>query len=157
MEGVNYLEKSYKILYSLLLVFSVSLIFPTTLAFTESRVLETYTSSYTRTIFPEIHRGRIQFNFIANVSLSVSITNSTETQILWTITGTNGSCDLNVSPDQLYRAKFSKSTGYAVYIQYSVLEQESYIPAFTFLLNLLLLLTLIGLIYLKDHHRLFNH
>jgi hypothetical protein len=145
----------HKMLLGMALVFTFVLIFPTTFAFSESHTMGSTEFFYERTIFPEVHRGRIQFTFTANDTLTVSITNSNGVQILWTTYGTNGSCDLDVNKTALYRATFSKGAGSAVYIQYTVTEQS--IPGFLLLLTIFLLLATLGLIYLKRQWRSIPH
>ncbi len=149
------MKNHHKIFGFVILFLSIYLIIPTTIAFTESRTLNSGTSSFTRTIFPEDHRGTILFSFTANDSLTAQITDASELVTLWTKTGTNGSCALSVDAGVLYRAKFTKTPGYAVYIQYTVVEQGG-IPGFTLLLSIFILLTILGLVYLKQQKYKLN-
>ncbi|MDD1778058.1 MAG: hypothetical protein LUQ65_07795 [Candidatus Helarchaeota archaeon] len=142
-----------KRLLELALVLMFFIIVPTSFAFSETREMGTTTASYTRTIFPEDHQGRIQFSFTANVSLTVSITNSAGNVTLWTTDNTSGSCDLTVDPDAIYRANFFKMPGYAVLVQYTVVEQSN-IPGFELILTALILLAILGLIYLQKQQPL---
>ena len=136
-----------KLLLSMMLSLMLFLVLPMVFAFTEVEEMGTTTVSHTRTIYPNDHRGRIQFSFEANDSLTAAITDASETTTLWIIVGTNGSCDLNVNKDLMYRAKFTKSTGYAVRVEYTVIEQG--IPGFELLAVMLALVSIIGLVTLR--------
>ena len=149
------MKNHQKILVGMVLFFTVLLVLPSTLTFTETEILGTTTVSHTRTIFQEDHRGRIVFSFDANDSLTVQITDASQVVVLWSTFGDNGSCDLNVDRSELYRAKFVKGTGYAVEVTYTVVEQGA-IPGFELLYIGFVLLATIGLIYLKKHRSLMQ-
>ncbi|HUX98527.1 MAG TPA: hypothetical protein VMV49_03120 [Candidatus Deferrimicrobium sp.] len=138
----------HKMLLGMALVFTFILILPTAIGFTESETLESTLASHTRTIFPEDHRGQIHFSFTANNSLTASITDASEVQILYTTYAMNGSCDLEVTKGELYRVTFSKMTGYAVYVEFTVTGAG--IPGFLLLPTIFLLLATLGLLYLKQ-------
>jgi hypothetical protein len=149
------MKNHQKIFFGMCLLFTFVLILPTTLAFTETEVLPQASGYAERTIFPSDHRGRIQFSFTANASVEVAITNSGGTVTLWTVTATNGSCDLDVDKDEIYRARFTYSPTYAISIQYTVIEQGG-IPGFTQVYAMIILLTVVALIYLKKHKNLIE-
>jgi hypothetical protein len=145
----------HKMLFGMVLVFTFVLILPMTVAFSETHIFETTEISYTRTIFPEDHRGRIQFVFTANDSLSVQITDADEVLTLWSTINTTGSCDLDVDKNELYRAKFSNIQSHAIYVEYSVTGQG--IPGFALLSTIFALLSMIGFIYIKMRRPLLPH
>ncbi len=144
------MRNTKKIVLGICLIFAFTLILPTSLAFTETDILQSALTSSTRSIPEHVHQGRIQFSFIANDTLTTQITDCDVIQVLWSVTATNGSCDLDVNKSELYRIRFIKSPGYVIYIQYTVVEQGG-IPGFTLVYSMFLILALVGLIYLKKY------
>lgn len=136
-------------LLGIILIMAFLFAIPPAFAISDSYDMGTLEVYYAHRIDKEFHNGRIAFDFLANASLTVGIewhyANGSVGAVIWEVVGTSGNIDTSVDPNKNYYYTFSKITGYAVHIDFTIEGNPSGIPGFEILLAFLAIIGMIGL------------
>lgn len=140
-------------LLGIILIMAFLFAIPLAFAISDSYDMGTTEVEYSHVIDKEFHNGRIAFSFQANDSLRVYISwyypNASLATPIWDITGESGSIDISVDSNKNYYYFFSKITGYAVHIDFTLEGNPPSIPGFEILVAFLAVIGMIGLLSRK--------
>ena len=140
-------------LLGIILIMAFLFAIPPAFAISDSYDMGTLEVYYAHRIDKEFHNGRIAFDFLANASLTVGIewhyANGSVGAVIWEVVGTSGNIHTTVDPNKNYYYTFSKITGYAVHIAFTLEGNSPGVPGFEIIIGLLALVGIVGLLSRK--------